>query len=273
VDQLITMVLVADEAGDAADGGRQNMQSRLLDAIDKSPQPRSAVLTAQAVATLLNAWGEPGPEAPARIQDGHDMLKRALGLDPKNFEAAEYLLMATLRDGTGVQEVEDAFRQATAIDPHESRPYLERLKWMSPEEQLDFGRKCAAEQKWSAMAPMILVDAHWSASCNDTDDPKDNRAAPHRKYFRDNLAVWDELKPIFDRYFQGPETSEHNRTRYAVICAYSGKWAEADRVFQSMDRSVMSDTVMYDYGERLNQLIHEASEKAKSATQPTTQNH
>ena len=249
VEALTDLVELAGETSIALDGDRAPLSKRVIAMMQESPLSKSAVLTARGRANISYAWDARGDGLADTVTDegwrllrsrlalARRQLEEAWALDNGNADAATHMLTVELGATTGRAAMEQWFRRATEADPDGPLAYRAKLIWLEPKwhgsvkEMVAFGRECAAGGRWSGLVPLTLADAHWVAACY---TPEGMTFDPDPSYFANNPAVWAELKAVYDRYLREPDVSNYNRGRYAVVAAYSGKWATADRLFRSI---------------------------------------
>ena len=278
---LVATLEMVGEVGETLEGNRDALRSRAVELMEKSIQPKAAMLTAKGELDIFDGWAARGggfantvtPQGWRSLREkmatGRALLNDAWALDPKDFEVARMQLDAETHDSHGREEMEKWFTAATKLDPDDQRPYKAKLNWLEPkwhgsiEDILAFGRECAATERWSGLVPLILVDAHWAAG---TYGGQGHGPAPHREYFQNDPKIWDEIKPIYDRYLQESDASNFHRTRYAVIAAYSGHWREANVLFRSMRSELRGPEVLYD-NDALAALVKEAAIEARKASE------
>lgn len=265
--ELVASLEVIGEVSETVEGNRETLRDRAVEILKKSTQPKAAVLTAEAEIAIRDGLRARGggfantvtPEGwrvlRERIAAGRRLLDEAWALDPTDFEVARMQMDVETEDSHGRDEMGKWFTAATRLDPDDPRPYAAKLNWLEPkwhgttEDVLGFGRECAASERWSALIPLFLVQAHWAIS------RADGRA--HPEYYQDPK-VWEEIKPVYDRYLQEPDASNFHKTRYAVIAAYSGHWKEANTLFKSMRSDQRGMEVLYDNA-ALDAMVKQAS--------------
>jgi hypothetical protein len=283
-DAVIGVLEVASDASDVIEKDHEVIVRRVVEAMEHSPLSKSTVLTAQGAEWLKSAWHARGGGFANTVTDngwrlmserlakGRAMLEEAWQLDHNNADAARLMLDAETHGSRGPKVFDTWFRRATAADPDDPRPYAAKLNWLEPkwygsaEQMLAFGRECARTGRWTALVPLVLVDAHWEIGRY---GGPGYPPAPHREYFQGDPKIWDEIHPIYENYLQSPDASNYHKTRYAVIAAYSGQWKIADATFRALGRN-RSEGVLYD-DNALDALVREAATRASqsSAGEPT----
>ena len=271
--ELIATLELIGEVSVTVEGNRSDLRDRAVELMKKSSQPKAAILTAEGELAIHEGRRARGggfsntvtPDGWRILQErmarGRDLLDEAWKLDSNDFEVARMQLDAETHDSHGNNAMEKWFRAATTIDPDDHRPYIAKLNWLEPkwhgskEEMLAFGRECAATERWSGLVPLVLVDAHWAIGRY---GGRGYPPAPHREYFQSDPKIWEEIKPIYDRYLQEPDASNFHRTRYAVIAAYSGHWKEANTLFKSMPFGRPAVDVLYN-NNTLDALVKECA--------------
>ncbi len=275
--ELVAALKLIGEVSEIVEGTRDSLRDRAMEIMEKSIQPKAAILTARGEIAIFDGWHARGdgfantvtPEGwrilQERMAKGRENLNEAWALDPNDFEVARMQLDAETHDSHGRDAMEKWFDAATKIDPDDFRAYMGKLNWLepkwhgSPDEMLAFGRECAATGRWSGCVPLVLVDAHWAIGRY---GGQGYPPAPHKEYFQTNPKVWEEIKPIYDRYLKEQDASNFHRTRYAVIAAYSGHWKEANALFKSIPSDRRAMDVLYD-NSALDALVKEATKEAR----------
>jgi hypothetical protein len=279
--ELGSTLVAFGDASDAVEGNRPTMRERVIEVMETSSLPTAQVWAARGDAALhdaeraggggfVDAAGAKGL-SPMELKraEGRDLLRKAWELDPNDFETAFFQLNAEIDDSHGRAAMEYWFAAATKLDPDDQRPYTAKLNWLKPdchgsvEEMLKFGRECAATGRWSGLVPLVLVDAHCELA---RESVNGYTPAPHREYFANNPKIWEEIKPIYDRYLQEHDASYYHKTRYAVIAAFSGKWKEANSLFRSMPSKQLHPNVLYD-NDALDALVREAGRESRKLSE------
>jgi len=118
--------------------------------------------------------------------------------------------------------------------PDDPAPGWEKMEWLEPkwhgsvEELVAFGRELRDGADWSALRPMLLVDAHLRAA-ESMRAPGGEAADAMTVYFKGNPAAWREIKALMDEYLRRTkEPSKYHMTRYALIAGWAGEQAEMD---------------------------------------------
>jgi hypothetical protein len=249
VDEVISVLTVAGDVSETVEGDRSVFSQRVVKLLENSPQPRSAMLTGLGVCDMNYAeaaLGRAGPAAAApdqlqvmrsRMAKARQELEEAFKLDPANALAARWMIEVEQFDSHGRNAMEPWFSRAVAADPDDWRAYQGKSDWImhnSPDPDTDaiaFGRECAKSDRWAARIPLTLADAYWYRAQS---PPRGGNPAAQRLYFSASPEKWEELQPLFTRYFQEPNASNYYRTLYAVMAAYSGKWKEAEAMFKQL---------------------------------------
>ena len=122
------------------------------------------------------------------------------------------------------------FEAGKLADPSNYQIYVQKLTTLEPkwhgdfEQMAAFGRACLSEGRWEARIPLLLVEAHLTASRY---VPEGLALKPQPGYFRDNEAAWNDVKAVYDEYLKRVPESIFHRSRYATIAAWCGRWDEA----------------------------------------------
>ena len=280
-EEVVTSLGVASDASVAIEGNPSALRDRLVEILEKSIQPKAAILTARGEMAVFDGWMARGggfantvtPEGWRILHDrmaaGRALLDEAWELDPTSFELARMQLDVETHESHGGDTMEKWFSTATKLDPDDPRPYAAKLNWLEPkwhgseEDMLAFGRECAATERWSGLVPLVLVEAHWAVGRYGGDGYP---PAPHREYFQRDPKIWEEIKPIYDRYLREPNPSNYHKTRYAVIAAYSGHWKEANALFRSVKPALRPTDVLYDR-DAMNALMKEAAMESRKQSE------
>lgn len=271
--ELIATLELIGEVSVTVEGNRLDLRNRAVELMNKSIQPKASILTADGALAIHDGRRARGggfartvtPDGWRTLQErmakGRALLDEAWQLDPHDFEVARMQLDAETHDTHGNAAMEKWFGEATKIDPDDQRPFMAKLNWLEPkwhgsaEEMLAFGRECAATGRWSGLVPLILVDAHWAIGRY---VGKGYPPAPHREYFQSDPKIWEEIKPVYNRYLQETDASNYHKTRYAIIAAFSGHWKEANALFKSVPAGHHAPDLLYD-NNALDALIKESA--------------
>jgi hypothetical protein len=280
-EQLGGVFGVVDDASEVVEGDRAALHERAVKLMEASSLPRAAVLFARGEMAIHDGWRARGggfadtvtPDGWRTLQlkmgEGRDLLRQSWELDANDFETAQLQLDAETHDSHGREAMEYWFAIATKLDPDDQRPYAAKLNWLTPKwhgsanEMLAFGRECVGGGRWSGLVPLVLVDAYWELGRESGDG---YTPAPPREYFASDPNIWEEIKPIYDRYLQEPDASSYHKTRYAVIAAYSGKWKEANALFKSMHSDHLNPAVLYD-NRALDALVKETADESRKLSE------
>src|SRR4051794_9665318 len=157
------------------------MGEKAMAALEKSPQPRSFVLTGKGMYYVVFAWDARGGGFAGTVTDkgwqgfreriavARDSLEQAWKLDPNNADAAAEMITVEMADSKGGRSgMEQWYSRAMKADPScraaatRKMTYLEPKWHGKPEAMLKFGRELLAGGNWDAGLPMLLVDAHWT---------------------------------------------------------------------------------------------------------------
>jgi hypothetical protein len=129
--------------------------------------------------------------------------------------------------------------------------YLEPKYHGSEEDMLNFGRELLAGGNWGARLPFYLVDAHLTLAGYAKDKPS---------YYK-NEAVWKDFQSVYDPYLSLHPDSAWDRTYYAKLACWCGRWTEAKALFDKLgDKVVVS--AFADRAE-LDRLRAEAADNSK----------
>jgi hypothetical protein len=278
IDEITSLLTVAGEVSQVVEKDRLTFARRVIELLEASPQPRSAVLTGRGFFDLVSARGALGrtrlrDATPDQLQvlganlaNARQELEEAFKLDPASSLAARWMIDVELVDSHGRPAMEQWFARATAADPDDWRAYQGKMDWImacgdDPEgDSIAFGRECAKSDRWAARIPLTLADVYWYRARS---APRAGNPAAQRLYFSASPEKWEELQPVFDRYLQEPNASDYYRTLYAVMAAYSGKWKEADAMFTQLGPH--ASPIVMSNNQSLLALAREAAAKARPA--------
>jgi hypothetical protein len=231
-------------SGDAAG----TLGTKVLAALDKGALPRSAALTGKGDYYLLYGWDARGngfantvtPAGGAafekRVQLARDAFLEAWKLDPANAEAACGMIVVEKAIGSSRKDLEQWYRRALTADPDSYRAAMRKLEYLypqwngSPKEMIAHGRQVAAGGRWEGGLPLVLVEAHWDRA--QQHDPSKRPVDP--AYFDGNDEAWKDVKRVYEAYLKQVPDSRYHRTRYALIAAWCGQWADARREFDKL---------------------------------------
>ena len=141
--------------------------------------------------------------------------------------AARILVAKDLREPTDVME--RWFARALAADPDDLSAYQNKLDYLLSQGEggvdavIAFGRECVRTKRWNTDIPFLLLDAY---SMIPPGGLTDQRLA--------NPLVWADIQTVFEGYIGAHQRSKHWRSRYALLAASGGHWADADFQFKQM---------------------------------------
>jgi hypothetical protein len=177
--------------------------------------------------------------------------------NPEDSEAPTLMITVELGQGKGRAVMETWFKRAMAADPNNLRACRNKMYYLEPkwygneQAMVGFGRELLAGGNWDARLPFQLVDAHWTLA-GYGDNPED--------YFK-NPAVWKDIQSVYEPYLRKRPDSVWDRSFYAKLACYSGRWAEAkaqfDRLGSAVDGGAFKDPA------ELERFRSEAAEKGK----------
>lgn len=255
---------------------RQTGHVKVAKALDKIAPQSSLYFTVQGSFLSTYAWDARGggwadtvtePNAKLfseRLAEAETAFEKAWKLDPKNALAPTKMITVAMGLGQPRARMEIWFERAMQAEPdnyaacHYKLFYLEP-KWLGSEkEMLDFGRQCLKAGNWRMRIPFILIRAHENLSRYPRGDRKDYATQTDRDYFK-NGAAWDDIRDVHEGYLKHFPESHGDRSYYAVLACWSGKWAEAHRQFDVLgDKAVVS---VFGSKEEYLRLRREAAEK------------
>jgi hypothetical protein len=171
----------------------------------------------------------------------------ALAVDPQDV-AALTGVVHLLAYGDGFLDEFDAwFDRAMAAYPNDLRAcqlkaiFLERHAGVA--ERLAFARQCLAGANWPSRIPLIVVDTHLRIARFDR--PEEHLSRPE---------VWDDVRAALEGYLKRCPNAVYDRTTYAKVACYAGRWAVAkaqfDRLGDDAAYEVFRGKPTYDYYRR-----------------------
>jgi hypothetical protein len=235
------------QATAAYGGDARPMHDAAMKAIDASALPRGAALTAKGALYAHYAWHargngaadtvteQAGASFEERLGEARRILEAAWATDPGNADAAIAMLDVERGAPSGPGGLDLWYTRATKADPDSRAAASRKMEGLEPKwggsrgRMLKFGRELLASGNWDAGLPLLLAEAHWTLACWENG----NAAFPDPAYFRRNAAaVWPDVKAVYDPYLAKVPGSRFHRTRYALVAAWCGRWAEAEAQFK-----------------------------------------
>jgi len=171
-----------------------------------------------------------------RVRAARDALLEASKLEPANAEAACAMLIVEKAIGTSRKDLDQWYQRAMAADPDSYRAAMRKVEYLypqwhgSPEEMVAHARQVAATARWEGGMPLVLVEVHWELA--GMHDPGKKPVDP--AYFANNPEAWKDVKAVYEAYLRRVPDSRYHRTRYALIAAWCGQWADAQRQFAKL---------------------------------------
>jgi hypothetical protein len=274
VKQAADMLDVLWQASRDVYGDWEKIPMAIIAAAEKAGVPEATVLSMRGEYHCQTAWEARGggfantvtPDGwkamEKHMASGRDALQRAWAADPLNYHAATEMLSIETGDTRGRDEMEKWYARAMRAWPGNRAACELKMGWLEPkwhgsiEDMIAFGRELRDQGNWDALLPMMLVDAHWAASTY----PPGGAAKPRPAYFQGNAAAWDDVKGVTEEYLKRAKVpSPFHGTRFAIIAAWSGHWAEADMAFNALGESHNRSLIPL---AAYRQLREEAREKA-----------
>lgn len=255
---------------------RQTGHVKVAKALDKIAPQSSLYFTVHGSFMITYAWDARGggpadsvtePNAKLfseRLTEAEAAFENAWKLDQKNALAPTKMITVAMGLGRSRARMETWYERAMQAEPdnytacHYKLLYLEP-KWRgSDKEMIDFGRQCLKAGNWKMRIPFILIRAHETLSRYPRGDRKDPATQTDRGYFK-NGAAWDDIRDVYEGYLKHFPESHGDRSYYALLACWSGKWAEAHRQFDILgDKAVVS---VFGNKEEYQSLRREAAEK------------
>lgn len=253
VASLEELLNILVQAGNAYGGDLGAMGDKALAALEASPQPRTAVLTGKGSYSIQFAWAARGNRSANAVTDegwklfaeriavARASLEEAWKLDPANADAAAAMITVEMATGGDRAAMERWYGRAMKADPSCRAAAVAKMTWLEPKwhgdpkAMLAFGRELLAGGNWDAGLPLLLADAHWTLACY---APGGLTAVPNPRYFaRSPKTTWADVKGVYEPYLKKVPDSRYHRTRYALMAAWCGQWAEANRQFDQLANS------------------------------------
>lgn len=201
-------------------------------------------------------WKETGQH----LAIAQDALEHAWKINPHDVRIPLNMLRVALGQGGGRSHMETWFDRAMAVDTNcydacQKKLYYLEPKWYgSDEEQIAFGRECIRSTNWGGHVPLAMLDAHLYINGRLSGLEKTN-------YWK-NPAVWQDLHPAFDRFFElNPDSAgwHHDYAHYAFLC---GQWKEF--LHQTTLFSYGTNYIYFGGKDEFEQMLRLADERAKS---------
>jgi hypothetical protein len=237
-------------ASRSIEGDRLTLLSQAARIAEKSGVSKSMQLTFAGAAMNQYAWDARGGGWAntvteegwklfrERIAASRTALEKAWELDQNNGVAATAMLTVARAQGLTVPEMETWYQRAIQADPTSENTVNGKLEFLEPkwhgsaQAMLAFGRQLLKDGKWDTGQPLCLVDVHTRLAMYDRGN--DDYYSRLAKYFAAHPDAWDDVKTVFEGYLQRTPGSRYQRTRFAVIAAWCGKWKEADEQFKKL---------------------------------------
>ncbi|HEY7120003.1 MAG TPA: hypothetical protein VH475_25670 [Tepidisphaeraceae bacterium] len=231
------------------EGDRFKLLSDAAPILEKSPVSKSLQLTVTGSALIQYAWDARGsgwastvtPEGwklfNERIEAARKTLEQAWRLDPTNASAAVEMLTIATAQGSTYAEMDRWYRRAIEANPASEAAINGKLFYLEPkwhgsaDQMLAFGRELLKDGKWEARQPLQLVEVHFRLLQYERADTYYGQCAA---YFGKHPEAWADVKAVYDEFLKRVPESRWHRTRYAMVAAWSGQWAEANRQFKSL---------------------------------------
>jgi len=192
-----------------------------------------------------------------RLAEAETALLQAWEKRPDDPMVATLMIDVELGQGKGREVMETWYRRAMAADPDNVAACRAKMYYLEPKwygdakEMLDFGRQLLAGGNWEARLPILLVDAHVKLAGYEQD-----RGA----YYRDD-AVWRDVQAVYAGYLGKHPDSDFDRSRFAKLACWCGKYDEARKQFNQLgDRVVVA---AFTSRAQLTQLKAQAEEKGR----------
>jgi hypothetical protein len=165
-----------------------------------------------------------------RLVEAEQALTAAWKMNPDGPDAPTLMIGVELGQGKGRQVMETWYKRAMDANPdnrdacHRKMYYLEPKWHGSAEDMLNFGRELLAGGNWGARLPFYLVDAHLILAGYTKD----------RENYYKNEAVWKDLHAVYEPYLSLQPDSAWDRTYYAKLACWCGRWTEAKAQFDKL---------------------------------------
>lgn len=156
-------------------------------------------------------------------------------LDPTNHDVAIAMLDVELGQHKGMHRFRAWFDRAVKTNPRDLLAHQCMLGYLEPkwhgsiEEVLEFGRECAKRGNWETLEPLMLIEAHWTASKYFGD------RKVHSAYFASgDPRIWEEIQSVYEPLLKRVPNSLYHRTRYARFAVWCKQWKIAEEQFALM---------------------------------------
>jgi tetratricopeptide (TPR) repeat protein len=192
-----------------------------------------------------------------RLGEAEKALTAAWTRNPADPQAPTLMIGVELGQGKGRAVMEAWYKRAMEADPDnldacQKKMYYLEPKWHgSPEAMLGFGRELLAIGNWEARLPLQLVEAHMTLAAYG-EKPAD--------YYQDNR-VWQDIQEVYDRMLRHNPKSTWDRSYYARMACYCGRWSEAKAQFDKLGAD--AEVTAFADAAEFHRLKARAAEKGK----------
>jgi hypothetical protein len=233
----------------AVESDRKALSDEAFALLERSSFARSAVLTirgewliAYASDARPDASSQADPKAwtmfNERIAQARSSLEEAWSLDVTNAQVASLMILVEGSSDGNRDAMERWYARAVQADPENIEAAERKLLFLHPDmhgsaaEMLDFARGLAARPGTAPRLATLLADVHWTLAKM---TPRGTLMRPRPEYFTENMpAVWNDVRQAYATYLERVPHARLHRTRYAVMAAWCGQWAEARRHFERL---------------------------------------
>jgi len=192
-----------------------------------------------------------------RLGEAEKALTEAWTKNPTDPRAPTLMIGVELGQSKGRAVMETWYKRAMEADPDNQEACEKKMYYLEPkwhgnaEAMLAFGRELLAAGNWEGRLPFQLVQAHMTLAAYG-----ENAEA----YYRDDR-VWKDIQEVYTKALKHNPSSTWDRTYYARMACYCGRWSEAKAQFDTLGDRV-EETAFADAAE-LQRLKAQAAEKGK----------
>jgi hypothetical protein len=285
--ELLGLAETAGDISEVVDGDRSLAVGQILAAAEQAKLPAAARLTLKGSTHIKAGWDARGggwardvtPQGwqglRQQLQAARAALEVAWRTEPDGrwaAWAALAMLRVELADSRGRDEMEAWYRRALKTEPDGLRACRAKLLWLhpswhgSPEELIAFGRELIAQHaggKPPGRLPAVAVQVHWNLAHTWSGR---NELSLSRAYFAQAPPdeIWRDVQAVYGPDMSRMPGSRYHLTRYAILAAHCGRWAEADRVFKQLGGNTSGVSPM-----ELGRLPQEAAVRAAGGSGAT----
>ena len=223
-------------------GNRDEAYGRVLAVADTVCGKSEMPLVIKALYNARSPKDKPGKDP---MVTARQALAAAWEINPLSLQTA----LASLEFAADDAEMATWYGRAVALAPDDLSPRLIKAKWLLAREDkegaLKFARELVKEGDFRHRLPMVLVELHLAKGLRRGVEPGFDA-----DYFADP-DVFDDVKSVYEPLLAKYPGNIRDRTWYAVLASWCGKWKVADAQFRLLgekaDPSVTMGRPGYDY--------------------------